>query len=260
MVALAAFSGNVEALRTAIAFGADTARKTPSDKSILSLAVGGGNVDAMKLAMEYGFSVDEKGPSSWGPIHSAAFTGSVDGIRFVWERCRARDADIRTDDGFTPLLLALSNGHLEAAKYLLSLGADVHATTPEGWNAMMFAAQSGCVPVMEFLLAQGLTVDFVTDDGYSVCYAAALGGHTQSLDFAYKHGAKLVSPGKTFVSPAAGAAKSSCLPVLRYLFAHGVGQDPEVTSGGTVSSRSSLRYPGNHRVLPRTRGFPRFGA
>ena len=245
VVTLAASSGNVEALRTAIAFGADTATKTPSDKSILSLAVSGGNVDVMKLAMEYGFSVDEKGPSSWGPIHTAAFAGSVDGIRFVWERCRARDADIRTDSGFTPLLLALSNGHLEAAKYLLSLGADIHATTKKGWNAMMFAAQSGCVPVMEFLLAQGLTVDFVTDDGYSVCYAAALGGHTPSLDFAYKHGAKLETRGaklvargaklvsalKTFVSPAAGAAQSSCLPVLRYLFAHGVGQDPEVTSG-----------------------------
>ena len=240
VVALAAFSGNVEALRTAIAFGADTATKTPANKSILSLAVGGGNVDAMKLAMGYGFSVDEKGPSSWGPIHTAASAGSVDGIKFVWERCRARDVDIRTDDGETPLLWALSNGHLEAAKYLLSLGADIHATTKKGWNAMMFAAQSGCVPVMEFLLAQGLTVDFVTDSGYSVCYAAALGGHTPSLDFAYKHGAKLVSAGKTFVSPAAGAAQCSCLPVLRYLFAHGVGQDPEVTSG--LPFEVALRY------------------
>ena len=235
---LAASSGNVDALRTAIAFGANTTNARHG-WSILSQAVGGGNIDAMKLAMECGCSVEETGSSSYGPIHKAAHSGSVDGIRFIWERCRARDVDARTGDGFTALLLALSNGHLEATKYLLSLGADIHAITQQGWNAMMCAAQSGCVPVMEFLLAQGLSINFVTDGGYSVCYAAALGGRTQSLDFACKHGAVL-SPSKTIVSPAAGAAQSSSLAVLRYLFAHGADEDPDVVAG--LPFEVALRY------------------
>jgi ankyrin repeat protein len=43
-----------------------------------------------------------------------------------------------TNDGWTALILASSNGHLEAVKYLIEHRANVNAKDDRGWTALMY--------------------------------------------------------------------------------------------------------------------------
>ncbi|CAJ0937974.1 unnamed protein product, partial [Ranitomeya imitator] len=55
----------------------------------------------------------------------------------------------------TPLMEASQEGHLELVKYLLSAGANVHASTATGDTALTYACENGHTDVAEALLQAG---------------------------------------------------------------------------------------------------------
>ena len=54
-------------------------------------------------------------------------------------------------DGTTPLMLASLGGHLEAAAFLVSRGAQVNAKNKAGWTPIIAAAATGKVCVTTWL-------------------------------------------------------------------------------------------------------------
>ena len=60
-----------------------------------------------------------------------------------------------TDLGLTPLLFCLINGKLEAANYLLAMGADENLKSKDGLTVLSAAAMSGNVAAIEMLLKRG---------------------------------------------------------------------------------------------------------
>ena len=60
-----------------------------------------------------------------------------------------------TDFGLTRLLFCLKNGKLEAANYLLAMGADENLKSKDGLTVLSAAAISGDVAVIEMLLKRG---------------------------------------------------------------------------------------------------------
>ena len=49
------------------------------------------------------------------------------------------DINIKNNDDDTPLLIALANGHVEIAEYLISQGADISIKDSDGLDALWFA-------------------------------------------------------------------------------------------------------------------------
>jgi ankyrin repeat protein len=66
--------------------------------------------------------------------------------------------DTRNRFGWTPLMLAASEGHTPIISYLISAGADVNAVNDFGVSPLAYAALEGHCKALDILLAAGANV------------------------------------------------------------------------------------------------------
>ncbi len=93
-------------------------------------------------------------------------------VRSLFESCRLGDRDavralvarlgnteVRSPEGWTPLVVAAFHNQVELARDLLDLGADVNATNAKGTSVLMYsksaALRTGDFAIMELLLSRG---------------------------------------------------------------------------------------------------------
>ena len=97
--------------------------------------------------------MDEFDNEGWSHIHHAAFSGYQKSIsRFV--RTNQEQLELLTRDGKrnTPLLLACSNGQLDAVRFLVELGANLVAFNSSDFGVIELSAYSGHLHVLEYFL------------------------------------------------------------------------------------------------------------
>ena len=85
--------------------------------------------------------------------------------------------DIRRIDEWTPLMVALFNGHEETAMMLLSRGANVRAKAKRGYEPIHWAALNGYERAVKFIIDKGGNVNAETEYGWTPLLQAASGGH-----------------------------------------------------------------------------------
>jgi ankyrin repeat protein len=102
--------------------------------------------------------------SDYRAIHAYAADGNVAGLT---QDLTAYPGDVNlTDDaGRTPLHLAATHCHVEAAQLLLNKGAKVNAKAVGGTTPLDLAAQAGCVDMVNLLLANGAKINARDDQG-----------------------------------------------------------------------------------------------
>jgi ankyrin repeat protein len=90
----------------------------------------------------------------------------------------AKGADVtaRSGNGTTPLHLAAERGHSDVADLLIVNGAATHAKRDDGWTPLMVAAQEGRVEVAGLLLKKGADVGATNLNGTTALYLAAYNG------------------------------------------------------------------------------------
>ncbi|MGB7922728.1 MAG: ankyrin repeat domain-containing protein [Pyrinomonadaceae bacterium] len=91
------------------------------------------------------------------------------------------DVDARSEDGWTPLMLATIKGHTEVVLALLKQGADVNARNKKGWTALMFAVSMGDLETMRALLAGRAEIDARDNDGKTALMQATGENNIESL-------------------------------------------------------------------------------
>lgn len=79
--------------------------------------------------------------------------GDVDMVR--WALDRGAEVDGRSDEGSTPLMLAVQKRDLAMCELLVERGADVAAADARGFTSLHRAAEMGEVAVVELLLERG---------------------------------------------------------------------------------------------------------
>jgi len=91
------------------------------------------------------------------PIHDAALAGDVE----LMEMLIANGADVDTRDvhGYTPLLLAIQEGHTDIAKTLIANGADVNA------RAVSSSGDDVTPLYLSIILGRGIVADLLRDNG-----------------------------------------------------------------------------------------------
>ena len=69
--------------------------------------------------------------------------------------------DLRTNEGWTPVMFSIKNGNYEMTKLLIDLGCDINMIDNSGLNALSHACQAGNKEIIELLISKG--AEFSTD-------------------------------------------------------------------------------------------------
>lgn len=130
-----------------------------------------------RVLAAYGLRAPEQQLSPGAMLFDAAYAGNTDGVR----RLVAEGVDVnwRNAGGWTPLMIAAAERHLDTVIVLLDAKADPNQRNAYGRTALMFASRYGHLKIVERLLAAGADPNLVPTDasGITALAAAAIEGH-----------------------------------------------------------------------------------
>lgn len=177
---------NLDEVKELIKNGADIHAREISGKKAIHIAVKKGNKNIVEFFLNEGIRVNDTSNSGWTPLHYAAFSGELevakllvakganvraenaygqkpidlihyskdDGYKGVMEllldkgKGKVNDTD---KDGCTLLRYAVIIGNLEAIKFLIDKGANIHAKDNEGRTPLDLAREGGNTEVVNML-------------------------------------------------------------------------------------------------------------
>ena len=144
-------------------------------------------------------------------------------------------ADVRGDDGETPLTSAAWYGDLELVRVLLDGKTDVNAKVPGGWTPIHYVSQRPQLlpDVAQLLLEHGVDVHARTDGGSTPLHIAADSGKAEVIRMLLEHGADVGVKDNEGQTPLQVAESFRQAKVIRVLLEHGAGVAAEVNEGRT---------------------------
>ena len=101
------------------------------------------------------------------------------------------DVNIQNAQGFTPLVLAVYAGHLDASKVLLAAKANVNGQDVSGNTALMGVSFKGNSDIARLLIERGADVDLQNDNGSTALMFATQFGHNQLVKLLLDYGADM---------------------------------------------------------------------
>jgi len=124
-------------------------------------------------------------------LSEAAQTGDTATLRALLQSNRDF-ASMPDEAGCTPLHYTAYFGHLDAARYLLEIGADVDAVSldPLRNQPIHAAATSGYAEVVRLLLAHGADPRATQSGQWTALHGAAEKGHAEVVAVLLEHGAE----------------------------------------------------------------------
>jgi uncharacterized protein len=134
----AAWMGEQDTIRDLVAQGADINERIFHTTPLMA-AVYAKRPETVALLRELGAEIFD--------LHKAAWLGDCDVIREMVRQGHDLNATLESD--FTPLMLAIKAGQVEAAHTLLELGADPILDVPTGTTALDMAQRNGLDSLIE---------------------------------------------------------------------------------------------------------------
>ena len=262
----AAREGNIEAIKQAIADGADLEAKggrhgwTP-----LLYVAAGGHKEIAELLIDKGADVNAKSTAGGStPLHNAAHRGRKE----IIELLIANGADVNAKNGNsqTPLDMAVRWGKTETADLLrkhggktnvlqvaarpsrqqrsessntsdkekaLELLFGTNSTITEKDEAFLSAAKKGKLDEVKSLLAEGVDVDCSDAFSCTGLFWAAANNHKSIVEFLIEKGANLNAGAGVGGTPLARAAYEGHVEVVELLIAKGADVNAKDVSGGS---------------------------
>ncbi len=150
-------AGELSRVQQLVKAGANVNARTRAGLTALSLAVIRGH-DAVALwLIQQGASLDARDRSGdrqqqhpgYSPVHYAALYGRTAVLKVMLDQ--GVSVNLRDRNGYTLLMLASENGHLETVKLLLQRGADPHLRSATGESALDCARRSRNQAILELL-------------------------------------------------------------------------------------------------------------
>ena len=150
-------------------------------------AVFAGDANQVKLYLSKGADVNAKNRQTWTPLHVALW----DGHKVVAEELIAKGADVNVKDnrGYTPLHFAAIKGNSESAALLITKDAEVNVKNRAGQTPLHLAADYGYKDVIELLISKGADVNAQAGSQNALSLAQAK-RHQEIVELLLKHGAK----------------------------------------------------------------------
>jgi len=165
----AARSGDVDAIRAALADGADADARDADGTPATMLVTRGHHTDALRALLDAGADVDAQDGTLDNPLLYAGREGFLDVIRVANEA--EADPTITNRYGGVAHIPASERGHVEVVRYLLNeTDIDVDHVNKLGWTALLEAILlSDGGPrhqqIVQLLIAHGANVNLPDKDG-----------------------------------------------------------------------------------------------
>ncbi|GAX80562.1 hypothetical protein CEUSTIGMA_g7999.t1 [Chlamydomonas eustigma] len=183
--------------------------------------------------------VDEDGRSL---LHTACTSGSLELVKFIVDRSGKKSslANTEDDEGWSPLMSAVSSGHEAIVELLLSIGADVEKTNSGGRAALHYAASKGNVPLLRMLMSRGANVNAKDHTGSTPLLRAASAGKVPAVKVLIEEGgARIEEADKLGQTALFVSAESSHNQVALYLASQGANLNVETKDGRSLESVSN---------------------
>jgi uncharacterized protein len=150
-------AGNPDAVQLLLDRGAPANAAEPQySHTALMAAVSRDDTTIMKLLIAKGATIDAATRVGQKPVARPPGTGGGShGVGIVRSGVPPQGEQQPAPGGMTPLLLASRDGHLDAAKLLVEVGADVNRADPNGITALLMALTNGQLDVAKFLIEHG---------------------------------------------------------------------------------------------------------
>lgn len=114
-------------------------------------------------------------------VHQAE-QGQAEQLRATLAAAPASAVDWTDAHGFTPLMHACTEGHVEVVQVLLDAGATVDISNPQRETGLHLAASIGYVDLVRLLLEHGANASLQTAAGLTAADLAASLGHDSIVD------------------------------------------------------------------------------
>jgi len=174
----AARAGTAEGVRYLLDAGADV---NPSENSrgqtALMWAVAQGHVEVSQQLINAGANVEARSKVRSRLMYADATNGGAfdQGI-------------VEQQGGYSPLLFAARNGHVEIARLLITAGAEVDGVAGNNTTPLVVATHSGHSAFARLLLEQGADANSI-GAGYNALHAAVLRGDLDTVNALLNRGA-----------------------------------------------------------------------
>lgn len=198
------------------------------------------DVETVKLLIDRGAEVNLKSINGWVPLIDASVRGHTDIVRVLLDH--GAGVNLQADvSGQSALHHSCWYGHTETVQVLLERGADVDLQNVNGVSPLMGASMSGHVEIVCLLLDHGARVNALsTLDNKSAVYAASKYGQTETLRVLLDHGGKVDIPDNTGKTALIIASACGQRETAKILLDHGAEVNALENSGLTALVRASL--------------------
>ncbi|XP_066524233.1 ankyrin repeat and SOCS box protein 15 isoform X2 [Hoplias malabaricus] len=199
----------------------------------------------MCLPGSYRLSVDEETDDGETPLTLAIQAGLVDIVRTLLEHGASPHRTNRKND--TPLLLAVRTDAYDIVLTLLARGAQVNQVCRKKWTAMHEAAKVGCIDSLKLLLQHGGEVSETDECGMTPMGIAAEYAQAEVLDLLIHNGADVNAQapnGDSVLYEAAGSGNPDCIDLLLQN-----GANPNIANFSSQLPVHRAAYEGHYLAL-----------
>jgi ankyrin repeat protein len=174
-----------------------------------------GKLDQLEALLTLGPDPNYVSNDGWTPLTLAVFRGDLRTVELLL--ANKAEPSMVTKIGFSPLDLAAGNGHVEIIRLLLDRGAVIDEG---GLRLLTLASSRGRVEVIKFLLERRVDVNATDHDGWTPLAAASDSGQFSAVEVLVENNADLTARDKTGNTPLISAAREGHVKVLKYLVEH----------------------------------------
>jgi len=160
-----------------------------------------------------------------------AKSGNVDELKVIYQKSKSLDIiddvmNTQDEEGGSALHWSIVKRNIEAAEYIIQIGANVNTATNEknkyeGDTPLISASFYGLISIVMQLVNHGARIDTKRKDGGHAAGGAAQEGHLEVVKFLIQEEPKVVDlkgfDGKT---PLIAAAKNGHLNIVKYLLSY----------------------------------------